>query len=467
MSKKIGILGCSSNVGKTTVALGIMRCLYNRGYHIAPFKALNISLNSKASMENLEMSTSQYLQAQACNISPSVLMSPILLKPSTNSMQQIINGKIDHNQYRLDQRIDIAYESYQKLSKQYEMIVVEGSGSCAELNLLENDVANFSFMDKIDSDVILVANIKNCGIFGMVYGTISILKKEHQDRIKGIIINEFEGDITYFNEGKKILEDLVKIPVLGVIPSIKMNFDEEDMIELKENNLIDNKINVGVIKLPHLCNATDFQVLLDYDHLNVSYITDYHLIKDYDMVILPGTKNTIDDLVYLKDHNFKTHLKEAINNDVMIFGICGGLQMLGSSISDEYGLESKIKLVEGFNIFDYKTEIKTEKKTNNLSLDLNILDKNYLLKGYEIRCGITSNQTLNDINYLNKENVYVTYLHNIFHNEIFTYDLIQTLFNKKNLSYQVTRHNKTSFDDVANIFEKYCDINKIIEIMER
>ena len=495
-NKSIMFLGTASSVGKSTLAAALCRALKNKGINVAPFKALNISLNSYVTKDGLEMGRAQVVQAEACKIEPNVLMNPVLLKPSGGYTQVIVEGKVYCNiepykykelNKKLKTRVKTAYD---KLAKNYDIIVLEGSGSCAEINLQNTDIANMSMANMSDSPVILVADIDRGGVFASVVGTLQLLSENDRKRVKGVIINKFRGNKEMFAEGKKQLEEIIKIPVLGVMPYEKFDIEDEDSVTEKiKNEEQEGKLDIAVIRLSHMSNFTDFSILDRMKGVNVRYVKEPSELKNPNIIIIPGTKNTIEDLRKLKEEKLFDKIKEAKESGVPIFGICGGYQMLGTVVLDKLGVEGNITQEEGLGFLDIKTrfnEVKITKQTKaeilcNLK-DIKSIEKN-IINGYEIHNGISkigkkAVPFIRDtdgviIGVCNEEKTIAgTYLHGIFDSEDFINAFVRGLKTSNNISIsedelleKVYEYKDREYDRLAKIFEENIDINKIEEIL--
>ena len=495
-NKSIMFLGTASSVGKSTLAAALCRTLKNKGFNVAPFKALNISLNSYVTKDGLEMGRAQVVQAEACKIEPNVLMNPVLLKPSGGYTQVIVEGKVYCNiepyKYKeLNKKLKTRVKtSYDKLAKNYDIIVLEGSGSCAEINLQNTDIANMSMANMSDSPVILVADIDRGGVFASVVGTLQLLSENDRKRVKGVIINKFRGNKEMFAEGKKQLEEIIKIPVLGVMPYEKFDIEDEDSVTEKiKNEEQEGKLDIAVIRLSHMSNFTDFSILDRMKGVNVRYVKEPSELKNPNIIIIPGTKNTIEDLRKLKEEKLFDKIKEAKESGVPIFGICGGYQMLGTVVLDKLGVEGNITQEEGLGFLDIKTrfnEVKITKQTKaeilcNLK-DIKSIEKN-IINGYEIHNGISkigkkAVPFIRDtdgviIGVCNEEKTIAgTYLHGIFDSEDFINAFVRGLKTSNNISIskdelleKVYEYKDREYDRLAKIFEENIDINKIEEIL--
>ncbi len=506
------VLGTSSSVGKSIITAGILRVLKNRGYSVAPFKAQNMALNSYITKEGLEMGRAQVIQAEAAKIEPSVSMNPVLLKPSSNKVSQvIILGKatknmsaVEYHEYK-DTLKPLVKDEFMKLSNKYDFVIVEGAGSPAEINLREKDIVNMGFAELVDSDAILVGDIDRGGVFASIYGTIMLLNEEERKRIKGIVINKFRGDKSILQPGLEEIERLTNIPVLGVIPFLDMDIEDEDSLTTKFKKTTNNKnvIDIEILKLPHISNFTDFDPLFIREDVNVKYIYKEDEITEPDLLIIPGTKSTISDLMYLRDNGFYEDIVRLNKKGKRILGICGGFQMLGNKIIDEEKIESDLEEINGLGLLDTITRFKNTKVTTRVSGFI-VADKfkNIDVNGYEIHMGETkrvSNKPFinlkkrlnDDIDILDGAisddgNVIGTYLHGIFEDDKFLDALLEDIKKSKlnNKINEVTGENKggskelkektklsykeykeKEFDKLAEHIEKNLDVNKILELL--
>lgn len=494
--KNIMFLGTASSVGKSTLTTALCRFLKNEGLNVAPFKALNISLNSYVTKDGLEMGRAQVVQAEACKIEPNGLMNPVLLKPSGDSTQVIVNGKVYCNikpyEYKeLNKTLKVyAKNAYDKLSEKYDVIVLEGSGSCAEINLRDSDISNMAMAKEVDAPVILVADIDRGGVFASVVGTIQLLPEEEKKRVKGVIINKFRGNKELFKSGMKQLEDIINIPVLGVMPYEKFDIEDEDSVtERIKNEEKEGTLDIAVIRLSHMSNFTDFNILERINGVTVRYVKEVSELKNPNLIIIPGTKNTIEDLRLLKKSKLFNKIKELKENGTMIFGICGGYQMLGTLVLDQLGVEGDISQEEGFGFLDMKTrfnETKITKQTEaevlcNLKLINSIEGKS--LCGYEIHNGISkigkkSIPFIKDtdgtiVGVCDSERMVAgTYLHGIFDSVEFANAFISSLKESNAISLEehviiekVNEYKDKEYDRLTKVFEDNIDIDKLKDII--
>ncbi|MCG8580806.1 MAG: cobyric acid synthase [Bacteroidales bacterium] len=395
--KPIMFVGTCSDAGKSVINAGFCRILKQDGYRPAPFKAQNMSLNSYATPEGFEIGRAQATQAEACGIDCHTDMNPVLLKPSGEMMSQVIlNGKPVGNRsayeyFRKDDNarlFDEAYAAFERLNSRYSPIVLEGAGSISELNLKKRDIVNMRMAKRVGADVYLVADIDRGGVFASVYGSIMLLDDDERKLIKGIIINKFRGDVSLFDEGRQTIEDLTGIPVVGVVPYFKdIYIEDEDSVVLDKRNseAVEGKINIAVVKLQQMSNFTDFNALQFDQRAHVYYTTDLSQLEKADIVILPGSKSTIKDLQYIREKNIPQLLKKMYAAGKSVIGICGGYQMMGQSIRDPQQIEGSVTDIEGIGLLPLDTIITDGKKT--VQQEFYFLDEDELCKGYEIHMG--------------------------------------------------------------------------------
>lgn len=494
MSKSVMLLGTASSVGKSTLAAAFCRYFKNKALKVAPFKALNISLNSYVTKDGLEMGRAQVVQAEACEIEPEAWMNPVLLKPSGNmTTQVIVNGKVKCNiesyKYKeLNKELkEIVKETFYKISKEYDVIVLEGSGSCAEINLKESDIANMSMARDSDSPVILVADIDRGGVFASVVGTIMLLDEEDRRRVKGVIINKFRGKIDLFKPAMRQLEDIIKIPVLGVMPYFQLDMEDEDSVTERLNNRDIKKLDIVVIKLPYMSNFTDFNALARLNGVSIRYVDNRRDIGNPHLLIIPGSKNTIEDLREIKKNGIFNEIVNLKNKGTLIFGICGGYQMLGNLIEDKLGIEGKETFENGFGFLNIKTIFNRDKITKQSKgkiISNKIPEFNDIkVVGYEIHNGI-SNLDENAIPFIKLNNgeiagttneestVFGTYIHGIFDDSKFVNIFIKYLLkvnkiediDQDKLSYK--QYKMKQFDELSKILQSNIDMKKVEEILK-
>lgn len=475
-------VGTGSDVGKSIIVTGICRLLKQKGYSPAPFKAQNMSLNSFVTPDGLEIGRAQAVQAEACKIDSSTDMNPILLKPSgENKSQVVLHGKPIGDQtikeYFLGNNKTPLFEeakaAFTRLQQNYSPIVLEGAGSISELNLKHRDIVNMRMAKAADANVYLIADIDKGGVFASVYGSIALLEPWEKEMIKGIIINKFRGDISLFEEGKSMLKKLTGIPILGIIPYAKdIYIEEEDSVALqkKQQTIEIGQINIVVILLPYMSNYTDFNVLEKDPRTHLFYSNDPKNIAKADIIIIPGSKSTIQDLIFLRDKEIAKVILEAHELQKPIIGICGGYQMLGKTIEDPLGVESDVKAIPGLGIFPIHTKLTSEKTTTQCNFTYKNTSKN--LVGYEIHMGQTIVEDRNPLNYIGDKpegsvqgNCWGTYIHGILdHNEVIE-DLLQHFTNTKT-SFDYTAYKEENYDKLARLLEENMDIDCIISEMQ-
>lgn len=400
-------VGTCSDAGKSVINAAFCRIFKQDGYRPAPFKAQNMSLNSYSTPEGGEMGRAQVVQAEACGIAPHTDMNPVLLKPTNDkSSQVVLNGKPVGNMSAKDyfgvknQKEELfrkAIEAFKRLESQYNPIVLEGAGSISELNLRDRDITNMRMALQAGASTYLVADIDRGGVFGSVYGTIELLKPEERKLIKGIIINKFRGDASLFEEGKEILHTLTGIPVVGVIPWFRdIKIEEEDSValEMKNNTFRPGKINVAIILLKRMSNFTDFDVLDMDPRFNPYYTNNIDEIEKADIILLPGSKNTLSDLQNLRANGIAEVIIQAHKAGKKVIGICGGYQMMGIRIEDPDGIEGNLSSVPGLGLLPQYTIIEQEKITRQSLFTFLPTQKGDTAgypacKGYEIHMGRT------------------------------------------------------------------------------
>lgn len=406
MARALAVLGTGSDVGKSLLSAAVCRLLYRAGVNVAPFKAQNMSLNSFVTPDGGEMGRAQVLQAQACGLAPHVDMNPILLKPEADSRSQVIvHGRVwaSHDAWNYFAQkeflLECVRDSYERLAKQHDVIVIEGAGSAAELNLRERDIVNWPVVEMADARVILVADIDRGGVFAQVIGTLDLLSSAERQRVLGVVINKFRGDLSLFRDGIRILEERTDVPVLGVIPFLRqIELDQEDSVEIDRNRVTPfgaDKVNVAVVLVPHMSNFTDFNFLAAEDDVALRYVAVPEELRDVDVIILPGSKSTIADLEYLRKHGFPEALMNHARKGREAVGICGGFQMLGRRVADPYNVEGG-GAVSGFGLLDVSTVLSRQKTTRQVRAQPwnRWLKIDVPVSGYEIHMGETARQLL-------------------------------------------------------------------------
>jgi len=422
------VQGTTSDAGKSTLVCALGRIFHQAGKRAAPFKPQNMALNSAVTEDGGEIGRAQALQAQACGIKPHTDMNPVLLKPSSDTGSQIIiQGKAighqsaaDYGEYKKIARSSVL-ESYQRLRHRHDILLIEGAGSPAEVNLRENDIANMGFAENVDCPVVLIADIDRGGVFAHIIGTLACLSETEQKRIIGFVINRFRGDISLLQPGIDWLEEKTGKPVLAVLPYLRdLYLDAEDSLSLQQiNNKKNGELNVVIPLYPRISNHTDFDALRVHPQINLIFVASGQTPPPADLIILPGSKNTRDDLRWLQQQpaDWAHYINKHLRYGGKVIGICGGLQMLGKKICDPLGIEGNPGGSTGLNILDITTELTPEKILTQKYGKLNLNDHSAEAQGYEIHAGISTFNGLKDAGcgWLSADNqVFATYWHGIF-----------------------------------------------------
>ena len=376
MAKAIMIQGTMSNAGKSLLAAGLCRIFMQDGYRVAPFKAQNMALNSYITADGREIGRAQVMQAEAAGIKPTVQMNPILLKPTTDMGSQVIVegisvGTMPAKEYFAYKKslFPVVERAYQSLAREYDIIVIEGAGSPAEINLMQEDIVNMGIARMADAPVLLVGDIDRGGVFAQLYGTVELLPKEDKQRIKGLVMNKFRGDASILEPGIRQIEKLCRIPVTGVIPFMDIDLDDEDSLSERLNQKSESlhQIDIAVIRFPKISNFTDFSIFSCIPGVNLYYVRQAKDLGTPDLLILPGTKNTISDLLWMRQNGLEQAVLALSNQGTAIWGICGGYQMMGEILEDPYGVEGQAKgSIPGMGLFPTKTIFSQEKTRNQV-----------------------------------------------------------------------------------------------------
>ncbi|MFH1904210.1 MAG: cobyric acid synthase [bacterium] len=497
-AKTIMIQGTGSYVGKSVVTAALCRIFTADGYKVAPFKAQNMALNSFVTKNGEEMGRAQVVQAEACGIEPSVDMNPVLLKPSSDvGCQVIVMGKpvgnmdsVTYHKHK-PKLMDIVVAAFNRLAEKNDIIVIEGAGSPAEINLRDNDIVNMSIAEKIDAPVIIVGDINLGGVFAWLVGTIELLSNKEKKRVKGFLINKFRGDRSLLEPAITFLEKRTQKPVLGVIPYFTdIKIQEEDSVCIdpyKSSSPVRDKddIRIRVIYLPHISNFTDFDMLEKEHGVELEYIKRADELKHADVIIIPGSKNTIDDLAVLRKSGFIPKIKECSSKGVSIIGTCGGYQMLGKEIIDPDHIETKKTNIKGIGLLDITTTIKKEKQTHQIKAYDNLFSSG-VIHGYEIHMGQTrlGNTTkpifeifkrsgkrvnIKDGTKSREGRVWGTYIHGIFDNNNFRAAFLNNIRKSKQLPERGLNNlfdKEQEYDKLALLVRKSVDIKKIYFIIK-
>lgn len=505
-AKVIMIQGTMSNVGKSILTTGLCRIFKQDGYRVAPFKSQNMSLNSYITMEGLEMGRAQVVQAEACGILPDVRMNPILLKPSSDTGSQVIvHGEIyghysareyQKEKKRLKSEVEKAFQS---LSEEFDIIVIEGAGSPAEINLNKDDFVNMGLAHMVDAPVILVGDIDRGGIFATLYGTIHLLPPEDQTRFCGVIINKFRGDVSLLTSGLAQLETLISCPVLGVLPYLNFNIEEEDSLAFHNPPPPPQKesLRLAVLAFPKISNFTDFAPFSSYPQVYVHYVSTPEELEHADCILLAGSKNTMADLQWIKSQGMDTVIVEKAKKGTPIFGICGGFQMLGEVVTDPNRVESGMKSgedMEGLGLLPLHTTFAPKKtrtqvvgKTSTFTGFWSALSQ-CAFTGYEIHMGVTTSiqdvapspfsELENSITHTMshdgwvQDNILGSYVHGLFEEGDVCARFLERLWaykykeEKKFPSFSFSQQKEEQYDLLADAMREHLDIDNIYGILE-
>lgn len=479
MAKAIMIQGTMSNVGKSFFAAGLCRIFKQDGYRVAPFKSQNMALNSFVTKDGYEMGRAQVMQAEAAGVEPEVSMNPILLKPTTDvGSQVIVNGisrgnmrAAEYFQYK-KQLVPEIMQAYRQLDDAYDIIVIEGAGSPVELNLKKDDIVNMGMAKLADASVLLVGDIDRGGVFAQLLGTYDLLEPEERDRVKGMIVNKFRGDRTLFADGRRILEERSGLPLVGVVPYMHVDIDDEDSLSDKLHQNRTGMIDIAVIKLRRISNFTDFDVFNQYEGVAVRYVSRAEQLGSPDFIILPGTKSTIADLMWLRESGLEAAVLKCTAEGIPLFGICGGYQMLGQSISDPDGVESGGE-IRGMGLLPTWTCFKEEKQRTRVAGRIGNVGGDFAelsgkaFEGYEIHMGETYH---GEMPVTNHNNVYGSYVHGIFDTREVAGTIIKVLYGKKGIAYQNgamdrAAYKELQYDLLAKQLRESLDMEKIYEMI--
>lgn len=494
-AKAIMIQGTMSNSGKSFITAGLCRVFKQDGYKAAPFKSQNMALNSYITKDRLEIGRAQAMQAEAAGIEPTVEMNPILLKPTSNvGSQVIVNGEVYGNMKAMDyyskkqQFIPEVMKAYNKLADEYDIIVIEGAGSPAEINLKDNDIVNMGLAKLVKAPVLLAGDIDRGGVFASLYGTVKLLDEDEQAMIKGTIINKFRGDVKILEPGLRMIEEKTSIPVVGVVPMEYIDIDDEDSLSTRLTvKKADAVIDIAVIYLPHISNFTDFSAFERMDGVGLRYVRKPSELGNPDLIILPGTKNTMDDLTWLRESGLEAMVLRTSENKTPVIGICGGFQMLGDVLSDPHGVEHGgqmrgMGLLNTETIFEKaKTRTQIQGRVSGAFGDFDGLC-GMDVSGYEIHMGETKNLggcrpciVLEDGRtdaLLNEEGtVFGSYLHGIFDSDGVAAAIVSRLCEKKGVElsqeeFNLQAYKEEQYDKLAALIRNSLDMEKVYEILE-
>lgn len=482
MAKVIMIQGTMSNAGKSLIAAGLCRIFKQDGYRVAPFKSQNMALNSFITEEGLEMGRAQVMQAEAAGIRPLVCMNPILLKPTNHTGSQVIvNGEVLGNMSAKDyfayktQLIPDIKKAFRKLEEMADIIVIEGAGSPAEINLRENDIVNMGMAEMVDAPVLLAGDIDRGGVFAQLLGTLSLLTEEEKSRVKGLIINKFRGDKSILDPGIEILEEKGKVPVVGVIPYMDLSIEDEDSLTERFEKKEADWIDIAVIRYPRISNFTDFHVFEQMKGVSVRYVTSVSELQHPDLIFLPGSKNTMGDLKWMRQNGLEAAIKKMAEL-VPVCGICGGYQMLGNVIADPYEVEEG-GTISGIGLLPLETILEQEKNRCQIKGTIgtqkgifqSLSGKEFT--GYEIHMGKTRYRDGTECKETmisdEKAQVYGSYVHGIFDQGSIAAEVVEALAIKKGITMEdlefsdYQQFKETQYDKLADTLRIYLDMEAI------
>ena len=489
MAKTIMIQGTMSGVGKSLIAAGLCRIFKQDGYRVAPFKSQNMALNSYVTRDGLEMGRAQVMQAEAAGIEPSVYMNPILLKPTNDvGSQVIVNGNVIGNmkareyfEFKVSLIPDIK-KAFKRLSDENDIIVIEGAGSPAEINLKQNDIVNMGMAKMVGAPVLLVGDIDRGGVFAQLLGTLELLEDEERELVAGLIINKFRGDKTILDPGVDMIEAKGDKKVVGVTPYLKLNLEDEDSLTERFANGALGLIDIAVIRLPRISNFSDFNIFESFDGVSLRYVDNVYTLGTPDMIIIPGSKNTIEDLKWMRENGLEASIKKA-SEDTPVFGICGGYQMLGDSIIDPDGVEGGGS-IRGMELLSMNTVLLAEKVRKQYAGKTHTIDGIFSglsgveITGYEIHMGESrfdekkDKPLLEDGSGCYKDNVYGTYVHGFFDGDEVASAIIKALAMKNGVdlgkvestSYEDIKEKE--FDRLAAALREHLDMEYIYSILK-
>ena len=446
----IMVQGTMSGAGKSLLCAALCRIFAQDGYRTAPFKSQNMALNSFVTRDGLEMGRAQVVQAQAAGVEPDVRMNPILLKPSSDiGSQVIVNGEVRGDmpakEYFRQKKalIPDILRAYNSLADEFDIIVIEGAGSPAEINLKADDIVNMGLARLVDAPVLLAGDIDRGGVFAQLYGTVELLEPDERARICGLLINKFRGDVEILRPGLAMLEEKTRLPVVGVVPYLKVDIEDEDSLSdrLQQKNAV-KPLDVAIVRLPHISNFTDFMPLEQHPLLGVRYVQAARELGMPDLIILPGTKNTVNDLLWLRQCGLETAVQKLARRGTPVLGVCGGYQMLGGMLDDSAGTESgRPQTLRGLELLPTRTVFTLEKRRAQVTATAAAPFAGAALTGYEIHTGRTTVEgapfcTLADgtPDGCVQGSVFGTYLHGLFDSGELTEKLAALLCRRKGLA---------------------------------
>lgn len=499
-AKSIMIQGTMSNAGKSLLAAGLCRIFAQDGYKVAPFKSQNMALNSFITEEGLEMGRAQVMQAEAAGIAPMAAMNPILLKPTTDmGSQVIVNGQVQGNMtameyYKNKQKyIPAILDAYHKLEDEYDIIVLEGAGSPAEINLKQDDIVNMGMAKMAKAPVLLAGDIDRGGVFAQLLGTLALLTEEEKRYVKGLIVNKFRGDKNILMPGIDMLEDMGKVPVVGIVPYLNVDIDDEDSLsERFSKKETIGLVDIAVIRLPKISNFTDFNPFEGIEEVSLRYVSRPADLKEPDIIILPGSKSTIEDMIWLRETGMEAKIKRHASQGKIVIGVCGGYQMLGEAIHDPEGVEHQGSTA-GMGLLPVETTFQSEKtRTRVQGMFHNVGGilqglTGVAFEGYEIHMGSTTQKQGVPLSFVTqignegekkadgafKGNVYGTYIHGIFDEPKVVQEIISSISKEKgievskDLALDRKAYKEKQYDILAEGVRQNMDMEFIYNIIEK
>ena len=503
MALNLMLQGTMSNAGKSLLAAALCRIFKQDGYRVAPFKSQNMALNSFITAAGGEMGRAQVVQAEAAGLAPDVRMNPILLKPTTDvGSQVIVNGQVVGNMRAMEyyrrkrEFLPAVLDAYAGLDREYDVLVIEGAGSPAEINLKQDDFVNMGLAKLVDAPVLLIGDIDRGGVFAQLYGTIALLESDERARVKGTIINKFRGDRAILEPGLRQLEALCGVPVAGVVPYTRVDIDEEDSLTERFSRTAGRKLlDLAVIRLPRISNFTDFSPFERYANVSLRYISSVGELGTPDMILLPGTKSTIADLSWLHQSGLEAAICKEAARGTPVFGVCGGYQMMGESLKDPMGVEAGGE-IRGMGLLPIDTVFEGEKTRTRVTGSFEGLSgvlkslNGVAIEGYEIHMGATTRKegcqastkicnhaaagtAEEKLDGACHDNIYGTYVHGVFDKEGVVKTIVMALGERKGIdmssvaSIDFTAFKESQYDKLAEGLRAHLDMEKIYEILEK
>ena len=486
-AKCIMVQGTMSGAGKSLLCAALCRIFKQDGYKVAPFKSQNMALNSYVTRNGMEMGRAQVMQAEAAGIEPDVRMNPVLLKPSSDIGSQVIvlgevRGQMTATEYYeyKNSLMPEVMKAYNELAEENDIIVIEGAGSPAEINLRENDIVNMGMAEAAGAPVLLAGDIDRGGVFAQLYGTVKLLTDDEQKRIAGLIVNKFRGDIDILAPGLKMVEEKTGIPVFGVVPYIRVDIDDEDSLAPRLNAKSEVKpLDIAIIRIPRMSNFTDFAPLEAHEVIGARYVQSAEELHNPDMVIIPGTKSTMDDLLWMRQNGIESAIQKLASSGTPVLGVCGGYQMMGEKLSDPYHIEGDLEEMHGMGLLPTETTFTQIKTRTRFTADVKAKDfEGAKLDGYEIHMG---ESIVKGDPFLTLENGkddgcacgtnFGTYLHGLFDTGELTEKLVKYLCDRKGIEYSEaapishSAYVEKQYDILADGVRAAMDFDKIYKIM--